>query len=466
MVDEVIPETFFDTVRTLLETASTLVLTIAYLPSTLIILPLLYFVFYKLYLKFMRTSRKFKILESITRSPIYSSVPTNIAGLSTIRCFEAENRIIDTFCEDQNKNTRAAFMFLSCGRWLAIRLDLISNIIVVVISLLCIFSRDSIEINAAILGLILAYTMRLTGTLQWLVRQISETQNLMISVQRVFEYSLLPTEVSSESNSKAPESWPQEGKVEIENLNLFYNNLNDSTKSKVAALQNITLRFDAGSKIGIVGRTGAGIFYLIVGKSSFLQAFFRFVEPTPARSIKIDGLYTADICLKDLRSKLAVIPQEPFCFKGTLRFNLDPLGYYRDDEIWGALEAVQLKNSLRLDFYIKENGSNLSVGERQLICLARAILRKSKIVFMDEATSSVDSHTESIIQKIIHSTEGAFSKSTVITIAHRLETIIDYDQVVVLNDGKVVEFGPPKDLLTKDSLFFKMFTKVENSIKS
>ncbi|KAJ3326580.1 Multidrug resistance-associated protein 5, partial [Kappamyces sp. JEL0680] len=185
-------------------------------------------------------------------------------------------------------------------------------------------------------------------------------------------------------------------------------------------------------------------------------ALFRVVEPSPAKSITIDGIAISDLGLDDLRSRISIIPQEPFCFKGTLRFNLDPFGRYSDEQLWSVLDAVELKSAvaglaMQLDAPVEENGVNWSVGERQLICLARAILKNSKLIVMDEATSSVDPHTDQLIQKAIRSEDGLFADSTVLTIAHRLYTVIDYDLILVLDDGCVVECGSPTDLMTKDA---------------
>ncbi|KAJ3338094.1 Multidrug resistance-associated protein 4 [Kappamyces sp. JEL0680] len=197
-------------------------------------------------------------------------------------------------------------------------------------------------------------------------------------------------------------------------------------------------------KIGVVGRTGAG-------KSSLLQALFRIVEPSPSKSIVLDGFAISELGLRQLRSSLSIIPQDPFCFIGTIRSNLDPFGEYTDQELWNVLEAVELKAVVSsLEVPVAENGSNWSVGERQLICLARAILRNSKVLVLDEATSSVDPKTDQLIQKAIRSEGGLFAGSTVLTIAHRLFTVIDYDMILVLDQGQVQEFGPPSELLDKE----------------
>jgi ATP-binding cassette, subfamily C (CFTR/MRP), member 4 len=270
----------------------------------------------------------------------------------------------------------------------------------------------------------------------------------MVSTERVFEYTHLPSEAATETDVKAPKGWPTQGKLQIKNMSLTYPNLKDSSTPLPPVLKNISVEFEAGIKIGILGRTGAG-------KSSFLQALFRIVEPTPEKSIIIDDIAMSDLGLADLRSNLSIIPQEPFCFKGTLRFNLDPFKKHTDEELWTVLEAVELKVTIeataeKLETAVLENGSNWSVGERQLICLARAILRNTRFIVLDEATSNVDIRTDQLIQNAIRSEGGLFSNATVLTIAHRLNTVIDYDKILVLEAGEVAEYGSPWELLEKN----------------
>jgi ATP-binding cassette, subfamily C (CFTR/MRP), member 4 len=267
----------------------------------------------------------------------------------------------------------------------------------------------------------------------------------MVSTERVLEYTNIPSEAPAGTDVKPGKGWPNHGDLNIENMSLTYPNL-QNLEFNPPVLKNLTIHFEPGSKVGIVGRTGAG-------KSSFLQALFRIVEPNPD-SIKLDGIYTSTLGLADLRSSISIIPQEPFCFKGTLRFNLDPFEQYDEQKLWDVLKAVELKQVIellpeKLESLVYENGSNWSVGERQLICLARAILRNSKLIVMDEATSSVDMHTDQLIQKAIRESDGLFANSTVLTIAHRLNTVIDYDKILVLEQGEIVEYGSPYKLLQK-----------------
>jgi ATP-binding cassette subfamily C (CFTR/MRP) protein 4 len=290
--------------------------------------------------------------------------------------------------------------------------------------------------------LILSYLLQNVGLCQWAVRQSAEVENLMVSTERVLEYANLESEAAEISETRPFEAWPNAGKIEFKEMSLKY-------PRGETVLKSISFDIQPGEKIGIVGRTGAG-------KSSLIQGLFRLVEPHPTESIVIDGIPISKLGLLDLRSRLTIIPQEPFLFKGTLRFNLDPFGHYSDADLWRALYFVELKqvvesSNQKLELAVDENGSNWSVGERQLICLARAILRNSKVVIMDEATSNVDIRTDACIQKAIRdSSEGIFSNATILTIAHRLNTVIDYDRILVLEDGNVVEFGTPRELVNKD----------------
>ncbi|KAJ3276362.1 Multidrug resistance-associated protein 4 [Terramyces sp. JEL0728] len=447
LMDESLPQTFFDFCQCVFASLAIFIVASVVMPYVMILLPFIAVFFYYLRKYYITTSRQVKRIEATTRSPVYSSFSTTLEGLSVIRAFSAEERFKSMFFLDQNTNTRMFFTYLSTGRWLGLRLDISSALLTSLLTFGCIYLRGPLGVSAVSLGLLLSYMMQLTGLLQWAVRQSSEVENMMVSTERVYEYTQLPPEAADELEYKSPSDWPTAGDLDIKDVTLAYPNLIDPNLPAHTVLKHLTIHIEAGTKVGIVGRTGAG-------KSSFLQALFRLVEPTPEKSIVIDGIATSDLGLTDLRSKISIIPQEPFCFKGTIRFNLDPFDQFSDEQLWNALEAVELKSTLelmaeKLDSPVTENGANWSVGERQLICLARAILKNTKLIVMDEATSSVDIHTDKLIQKAIRQKGGLFSNATVLTIAHRLNTVIDYDKILVLEAGEIVEYGAPWDLLNK-----------------
>ena len=457
LVDETLPQVFFDLLQCSVLTLGILAVSVIVVPYLLIVYPFIAYLFLKLRNYYMQTTRQVKRIEAITRSPVYSAIPSTLEGLSTIRAFSAKDRFLKEFFHNQDENTRIFFAYVSSGRWLGLRLDLLTAFLITVIIFVAIILRVSLGLTPALIGLLISYLIQMTGTLQWAVRQFSEVENLMVSVERVFEFTKLPSERPAKTEFEPPKDWPESGKIEVRNMSLKYPSTDPSQEGNLV-LKNISISINPGEKVGIVGRTGAG-------KSSFLQALFRMVEPVPEKSISIDGIHTSDLGLDDLRSRISIIPQEPFCFKGTLRFNLDPFGRYSDEELWRVLKSVELKASVeaipeKLEAEVAENGSNWSVGERQLICLGRAILKNTKLIVMDEATSSIDLQTD---ETIIKSTKTLFSNATVLTIAHRLLTVIEYDKILVLEKGEVVEYGSPKELLSKkptdDDAWFSKIVK-------
>lgn len=287
----------------------------------------------------------------------------------------------------------------------------------------------------------------LVGMFQRAVRQSAEFESQMTSVERILEYKDLESEGDFEIADKRPPSdWPQNGEIRYSHVSFTYGG---STKP---VLTDLTFKIDGGEKVGVVGRTGAG-------KSSLLASLFRMVEPEG--NIYIDGIDTKQMGLHDLRKKISIIPQEPVLFMGPVRRNLDPFSEHSDEDMWRVLEEVQLKETVlelsgQLDAQLTEGGSNFSVGQRQLICLARAILRNNKILVLDEATANVDHKTDSLIQQTIRK---RFQGCTVITIAHRLNTIIDSDRVLVLDAGQVTEFNEPYVMLQQPASLFRKLVK-------
>ncbi|XP_071507474.1 ATP-binding cassette sub-family C member 9-like [Diadema antillarum] len=328
-------------------------------------------------------------------------------------------------------------------RWLGVRLDTIGALTVFIsgISSLAAAAADPMNFGPSLVGLAISYAMSTASTLKFVVRGVADLEMAMNSMERTIYYSEVDVE-ESDGSVIPREDWPEEGNIIYENVSARYASDLDAVLSKVS------VHFKAGQKIGICGRTGSG-------KSSLTLTLFRIIDMFEG-NILIDGINIGMLPLKELRKRLAIIPQDPVLFTGTIRFNLDPLGEKSDDEIWQALEIAQLKAVVTglekgLDSEVSEGGENFSVGQRQLFCLGRAFLRKTKILVMDEATASIDYETDCILQQVVAT---AFQDRTVLTIAHRVSTIMDSDCILVLSKGKVAEHGTPEALLAKENGIF------------
>uniref|UniRef100_A0A8C6VHL5 Multidrug resistance-associated protein 4 n=1 Tax=Naja naja TaxID=35670 RepID=A0A8C6VHL5_NAJNA len=454
-LDDLLPITFLDFVQTFLQVCGVVGVAIAVIPWILIPLVPLLIVFIFLRRYFLDTSRDIKRLESTTRSPVFSHLSSSLQGLWTIRAFQAQQRFQELFDAHQDLHTEAWFLFLTTSRWFAVRLDAICAIFVIVMAFGSLLLAQTLD--AGKVGLALSYAITLTGMFQWGVRQSAEVENLMISVERVMEYTELEQEAPWHTNKRPPVEWPAEGVIIFDDVNFAYSadgpfvlkHLSALIKSREKVCIICFFLFFV-FQVGIVGRTGAG-------KSSLIAALFRLAEPQGR--IWIDKYLTSELGLHDLRKKISIIPQEPALFTGTMRKNLDPFNEYSDEDLWNSLEEVQLKEAIedlpdKLETQLAESGSNFSVGQRQLVCLARAILKKNKILIIDEATANVDPRTDELIQKTIRE---KFAQCTVLTIAHRLNTIIDSDRIMVLDLGRLKEYDEPYILLQeKESLFYKM----------
>uniref|UniRef100_A0A8C6CPX6 Multidrug resistance-associated protein 4 n=1 Tax=Moschus moschiferus TaxID=68415 RepID=A0A8C6CPX6_MOSMO len=441
-MDDLLPLTFLDFIQTFLQVIGVVGVAVAVIPWIAIPLVPLGIIFFVLRRYFLETSRDVKRLESTTRSPVFSHLSSSLQGLWTIRAYKAEQRFQELFDSHQDLHSEAWFLFLTTSRWFAVRLDAICALFVIVVAFGSLILAKTLD--AGQVGLALSYALTLMGMFQWCVRQSAEAENMMISVERVIEYTDLEKEAPWEYQKRPLPSWPHEGVIIFDNVNFSY------SLDGPLVLKHLTALIKSREKVGIVGRTGAG-------KSSLIAALFRLSEPEG--KIWIDKILTTEIGLHDLRKKMSIIPQEPVLFTGTMRKNLDPFNEHSDEELWNALEEVQLKEAIedlpgKMDTELAESGSNFSVGQRQLVCLARAILRKNRILIIDEATANVDPRTDELIQKKIRE---KFAHCTVLTIAHRLNTIIDSDRIMVLDSGRLKEYDEPYVLLqNRDSLFYKM----------
>lgn len=406
-----------------------------------IIIPLsIIYVFVQIF--YVATSRQLRRLDSVTRSPVYSFFSETVSGLPVIRAFQHQQRFLKHSEVLIDDNQKCVFSWIISNRWLAIRLDLVGNLVVFFASLMMVIYRDNLSGDTV--GFVLSNALSITQSLSWLVRLTSEIETNIVAVERINEYINVENEAPWVTDKRPPVGWPSKGEIQFRNYEVRYRPELD------LVLKGITCDIRSMEKIGVVGRTGAG-------KSSLTNSLFRILEAAGGQ-ITIDGVDIASIGLHDLREKLTIIPQDPILFSGSLRMNLDPFNNYSDEEIWKALELAHLKSfvanlQLGLSHEVTEAGDNLSIGQRQLLCLARALLRKSKILIMDEATAAVDLETDRLIQMTI---QKEFSHCTTITIAHRLHTIMDSNKVMVLDHGKIVEYGSPEELLKNPGPFYFM----------
>mmetsp|Transcript_13789 Transcript_13789/g.24496 ORF Transcript_13789/g.24496 Transcript_13789/m.24496 type:complete len:1364 (+) Transcript_13789:343-4434(+) len=447
-VDQFLPETFFNFCANFFQLSGTFIICIAASPYFLLfVLPILVLFGY-IGTYFGKTSRELKRLESVSRSPLYSNFGETLSGIATIRAFNLQNELNEKNKMLVDNNSKAFLLFWMAARWLALRLDLLIALLQTCVALLAILLDG--KINANLMGLAVVYSMQLSGLLQFTVRLSVETENAFTSVERLRHYA---RNIPQEKEAYIPEAmvanWPSNGTIVFENVTMRYR----STLPLV--LRGASFTITGGEKIGICGRTGAG-------KSSLMATIFRLVDPLERGRILIDGIDISTLGLADLRRQLSIIPQQPVLFSGTLRFNLDPWSKRKDEELIDVLERVRLGYLAKedgLDMVLRDKGSNLSFGERGLLAIARALLRDSKIVLMDEATANIDTHSDSIIQETMRK---EFIGTTTLTIAHRIKTIIDSDKVLVMGYGEVLEYDHPQTLISDPESAFAALVKESN----
>ncbi|KAL8640320.1 MAG: hypothetical protein Q9228_002750 [Teloschistes exilis] len=396
---------------------------------------------------YLRTSRELRRLDSISRSPIFAHFQESLGGTTTIRAYRQQDRFALENERRVDENLRAYFPSISANRWLAVRLEFIGSFIILAAASFAIISvAGGSGLSAGMVGLAMSYALQITQSLNWIVRQTVEVETNIVSVERVLEYARLPSEAPERVSKNRPKTgWPVHGAVHVRNYSTRYRPGLD------LVLKDINLDIKAHEKIGVVGRTGAG-------KSSLTLALFRLIEPVSGE-ISIDNLNTSTVGLLDIRSRLAIIPQDAALFEGTVRDNLDPGHVHDDSDLWSVLEHARLKDHVsgmdgHLDAQIHEGGSNLSSGQRQLISLARALLTPTNILVLDEATAAVDIQTDALLQTTLRS--SMFRDRTIITIAHRINTILDSDRIVVLDRGSVAEFDTPSALVRRKGLFYEL----------
>ncbi|KAG0378057.1 hypothetical protein BGX24_004850 [Mortierella sp. AD032] len=447
-------------------------------PAFLLAVPPLILTYFRVQGYFIKSSGSLKRLYSISKSPLYQHFSETLTGVSTIRVMKGLQK---QFIEENEARGDLIGNRLNAycldNRWLQIRLESLGALTVFIAAALAVWNAGTLD--PSLVGLALSYSLSMVQFINYMVRTVSEVQNILVSVERVDEYTQKPTEAPVETGVVLPENWPSQGQIVFKNYCARYREGLD------LVVKDISFTVTPTEKVGIVGRTGAG-------KSSLTLALFRIIEAADSYwakasdpnlnaaerrfmetvqqtfssagsgsggSIEIDGVDISTLGLKDLRQHLSIIPQDPTLFAGTVRNNLDPFEEHTDRDLWEALERAHLKSHISalaggLSFEVAQNGDNFSVGQRSLICLARALLRKTKVLVLDEATAAVDVETDDLIQKTIRK---EFKDRTILTIAHRIKTVMDSDKILVLEKGCVQEFESPKTLLTKkDSLFYQL----------
>ncbi|KAF9899576.1 hypothetical protein EC991_008613 [Linnemannia zychae] len=503
--DDTLPFSFQAVLMGALSVFGSLIVIGSATPIFLSLIPPLSVIFSMIQIYYIASSRSMKRIDSISRSPIYQHFSETLAGVSTIRAMNVSPQFILDNAKKSNVSANAWFTFLMSNRWLQVRLESLGAIIVLGASMFAVLSRNSL--NTSTVGLSITYALTITEELTWAIRSYSDLANQLVSIERIDEYVHKNPEAPSTlpEDNNLPKNWPQSGHIEFRNYSTRYR------QGLELVVKDISFSVQPSEKVGIVGRTGAG-------KSSLTLALFRIVEAAnshwaqashngeeeqpatgsgsaantttdktlteiPTRqneliadekemvdlegveveevggSIWLDGVDISTVGLSRLRKNLAIIPQDPTLFAGTVRENLDPFDELEDVDLWEALERAHLKEYISalhggLSFMVSQNGDNFSVGQRSLICLARALLRKTKVLILDEATAAVDVETDELIQKTIRK---EFKDRTILTIAHRIKTVMDSDKILVLEKGRVEEFEAPQVLLQRpESHFYKL----------
>jgi ATP-binding cassette subfamily C (CFTR/MRP) protein 1 len=404
------------------------------------------------------SAREIKRHEAVERSYVFARFSEAVSGVSTIRAYRLEKQFEDGVRDAIDGMNSAYFLTFANQRWLSIRLDCIGNLLVFTVGILVVTSRFSI--NPSIGGLVLSYILSIVQMIQFTVRQLAEVENNMNSTERLYTYATKLEQEAPLKLADVPAAWPDKGEIIFKDVEMRYR------AGLPLVLKGLNLHVAGGERIGIVGRTGAG-------KSSIMSTLFRMTEISGG-SITIDSINIGKVGLGDLRSRLSIIPQDPTLFRGTVRTNLDPFNEHNDLELWSALRQADLVDAvpeggdqgapppaepgserqgrIHLDSVVEEEGLNFSLGQRQMMALARALVRGSRIIVCDEATSSVDFETD---LKIQHTIRTAFKGKTLLCIAHRLKTIISYDRIVVMDQGRIAEVDAPLNLYDQEGGIFR-----------
>eukprot|EP00756_Hemistasia_phaeocysticola_P028921 Hpha_TRINITY_DN16199_c4_g4::TRINITY_DN16199_c4_g4_i1::g.7307::m.7307/K05673/ABCC4; ATP-binding cassette, subfamily C (CFTR/MRP), member 4 len=435
-IDELLPVILFDCLQTASVVLGAIFLVCIVFVHFLAAIPVMFGVFWWLRRYATRSLRELKRLDGTSRSPFYARFTANLSGLLCIRAFGREEESKESFVGLLNANATAWYWWLLANRWVGFRLDMLATGVIVSCVGLALVLRK--EVDAGMFGLATAYAMSLSGMLQYCVRQSAQVETFMTCVERVLHYATQLPQEGADLPPSAPEGFPASGEVGLQGLCVRYR------EDLPVVLRDVTATVPSGKKVGIVGRTGSG-------KSSLVQALLGLNEVCGG-TLSLGGVDVQKLPLKNRRNAVSYIPQDPVLFQGSVRSNLDPFGDHPDSELKEVLVAARLPAHVDLETSIEEAGGNFSTGERQLFSLARAMLRRAPIVIMDEATASVDYETDALIQATIRSSTF-FKGSTLLVIAHRLETVRDSDLILVFDAGCLVEHGPPQELLAKGGVF-------------
>ncbi|KAJ2774929.1 hypothetical protein IWQ57_000607 [Coemansia nantahalensis] len=423
-------------------------------PAIGLVLPPLALAYYYVQQRYLACSRELKRMLSTTRSPIVAHFQETLGGVATVRAYGHQARFTQENEGHLEANVRVYWMHCTLRRWLSLRLETMGNIMMLSTTMLAVAAVHRTGYgDAGLIGLVVTYSMRLSGMLSSAVKSYASLENSMTHMERCIEYANLPQEAPEVIDDRRPDAqWPAQGALEFRDYSMRYREGLD------LVLKGLSFSVQPGQKVGIVGRTGAG-------KSSLTLALFRIIEAAGGQ-ILLDGKDLAEYGLLDVRSRLSIIPQDPVLFAGTVRENLDPFGQYSDQDIWRALENAHLADFIRgkderLEFEVAQGGENFSVGQRQLVCLARALLKRTKVLVLDEATAAIDNATDAIIQQTIRE---EFKHCTVLTIAHRLNTVLDSDMILVMDGGRIGEYDTPQNLLQNENgLFAKLVEEARTS---
>lgn len=453
-VDGALPRSFNQFTGAVMGTTVTLAIVIYTIPASFGILLIMAFVYLYYQKYYVAVQREMKRLVSVSRSPIFGHLQESLNGAETIRAYKHQDRFIHINDANVDFNLKSLYILRSVNRWLSVRLQLMGSIIIWTSSSLLIYKASTTsKVTAGLVGFVMSYSLLVTSNLRLIVRYSAEVESNIVSVERCTEYAELESEEHNDADFvEPPEQWPSQGKIEFKDYSTKY------AENLDLVLKNISFTVNPSEKVGVVGRTGAG-------KSSLVAAIFRII-PAYSGSISIDGISNAYLRLFDLRHNLSIIPQDSHMFEGTIRQNLDPIGEHDDERLWHCLELAGLKETIEnlkdgagLDSKVSEGGQNFSGGQRQLICLGRALLNPSRVLVLDEATAAVDVQTDKIIQETIRK---EFKHKTIITIAHRLDTVMDSDRILTLDHGEVKEYDTPHNLLSDKSSIFAGMCEAHN----